>query len=33
MYLKYTMHKSNIYTIWYIEYNSIFDTIWMRKYP
>ena len=24
MYLKYTMYKPNIYTIWYIEYNSIF---------
>ena len=33
MYLKYMMHKPNIYTIWYIEYNSIFGTIGMRKYP
>ena len=24
MYLKYTMHKPNIYTIWYIKCNSIF---------
>ena len=24
MYLLYTMHKPSIYTIWYIEYNSIF---------
>ena len=24
MYLKCTMNKPNIYTIWYIEYNSIF---------
>ena len=33
MYLKHTMHKPNIYAIWYIEYNSIFDKIGMRKYP
>ena len=31
MYLKYTMYKPNIYTIWYIECNSIFDKIGMRK--
>ena len=33
MYLKYTMYKPNIYTVWYIECISIFDKIWMRKYP
>ena len=33
MYLNCTMYKPNIYTIWYIEYNSIFDKIGMRKYP
>ena len=33
MYLKYTMYKPNIYTIWYIECNSIFDKIEMSKYP
>ena len=32
MYFKCTMSKPNIYTIWYIEYNSIFDKIGM-KYP
>ena len=32
MYLKYTMHKPNIYTIWYIECYSIFDKIGIRKY-
>ena len=33
MYLKYTMHKPNIYTIWYIECNSIFFyKIGMREY-
>ena len=32
MYLKYTMHKPNIYIIWYIECNNIFYKIWMRKY-
>ena len=31
MYLKYTMHKHNIYTIWCIEYNSIFDKSGTRK--
>ena len=33
MYLKYAMHKPNIYTIWYIECTSIFDKIGMMKYP
>ena len=33
MYLKYTMYKPNIYTIWYIECNSFSDKIGMRKYP
>ena len=33
MYLKYTAHKANIYTIWYIKCNNIFDNIRMRKYP
>ena len=33
MYLKYTMHKPNIYTFWYIECDNIFDTIGMTKYP
>ena len=33
MYLKYMMHKPNVYTVWYIEYDSIFDKIWMGKYP
>ena len=33
MYLKYTMHKPNIYIIWYIEFDSIFDEIGMTKYP
>ena len=33
MYLKYMTHKPNISTIWYIECNSIFDKIGMRKYP
>ena len=32
MYLKWTMPKPNIYTIWYIEWNSIFDKIGVRKY-
>ena len=31
--LKNTMHKPNIYTIWNIECNSIFDEIGMTKYP
>ena len=30
MYLKY---KPNIYTIWYIRYDSTFDKIVMKKYP
>ena len=29
MYLMCTMRKPNIYTIWYIECNSIFDKIGM----
>ena len=33
MYLKYAMHKPNIYTIWHIECYSIFDKIGMKKYP
>ena len=33
MCLKYPMHKPSIYTIWYIECNSIFDKIATRKYP
>ena len=33
MYLKYTVHKHNIYTIWYIKCNSVFYQIGMRKYP
>ena len=33
MNLKYTMHKPSIYTIWYIECNSIFGKIGMKKYP
>ena len=33
MYQKYTMHKPNIYTIGYIECDSIFDKIVMTKYP
>ena len=33
MYLKYTMQQPNIYTICYIECNSIFDKIGMREYP
>ena len=32
MCLKYTAHKPNIYTIWYIKCNNIFDKIEM-KYP
>ena len=30
MYLKCTMSKPNIYTIWYMECDSIFDKIGMR---
>ena len=30
MHLKYTTSKPNIYTIWYIEWNSIFDKIGIR---
>ena len=33
MYLKYAMHKPRLYSIWYIEYDSIFDKIGMTKYP
>ena len=33
MHLNYMVHKPNIYTIWYIEYNSIFGKIGVRKYP
>ena len=32
MYLKYTMHKPNIYTTWYIECNNIFEKNGMKKY-
>ena len=33
MYLRCTMHKPNIYTIWYIECNSICHEMRMKKYP
>ena len=33
MHLNYTVHKPDIYTIWYIKYDSICYTIGMRKYP
>ena len=31
MYLKYTVHKPNIYTIWYNKYGGTFDEIGMRE--
>ena len=31
MHLNYTVHKPNIYTIWYMKYHSIFCKIGMRK--
>ena len=33
MRLKYVGYKPNIYTIWYIISNNIFDKIGMSKYP